>query len=429
MRGKRQAKRRAKGLAVVMALALWAAVLAGCSSSSDDSDSAPAGQAVASSAPAPGEEQLSEAKMSVAFSESVAAADRANSAESGEAAAPDQAAEAPAAGGISANSLGSPEAASLGAVADANAGFNRKMIYTANVVLKAKSFAEAEERVSNAIFQSGGFIVQFADTKSEHEIGSTYVIKVPSSGLSNFLTLLKEIPSESFERKMQGNDVTEEYVDLQARLEAKQKVEARLLAFMDKATKADDLVRFSTELGGVQQEIEQIKGRMRYLDQNVAYSTVNLRLYESVGEEADAAQQPEKAKKPLGGKLSDTMKASLNVLGDVGAGILTFLAATLPVLLVLILVGGPVAWVALRTRGARRARAEARRRELNARPEAVRTSPEEEPANEASPLDPPIVKPIKKREAAQATEDAAGEPLRDAPGQTSDRPSEDPEAR
>ncbi|GIO13301.1 hypothetical protein J19TS2_28560 [Cohnella xylanilytica] len=368
-----------------MAFALWAAVLAGCSGSSDDSDSAPAGQAAASSAPAPapGEEQLSEAKMSVKFDTSVAAADQANSAESGEAAAPAQAAEAPAEGGTSAASFGSPEGASLGAIADANAGFNRKMIYSANVVLKAKSFAEAEERVSNAIFQSGGFIVQFADTKSEHEIGSTYVIKVPSSGLSNFLTLLKEIPSESFERKMQGNDVTEEYVDLQARLEAKQKVEARLLAFMDKATKADDLVRFSTELGGVQQEIEQIKGRMRYLDQNVAYSTVNLRLYESIGEEVDAAQGPEK-KKSLGGKLSNTMQASLNVLGDVGAGILTFLAAILPVLLVLILVGGPVAWVALRNRRARRARAEARRRELNAKPEAARISTEDASPHEES---------------------------------------------
>ncbi|MBB6636297.1 DUF4349 domain-containing protein [Cohnella thailandensis] len=375
MRRKRQAKRGAKGLILVLALMVWAAILTGCSGSNDDSDSAamadksaPMEGAMPSSAP------VAEAQTNVVFGEEKGSASSSVE-DRGEAAAPAQTTTTSTASQGSAIS-----ASSIGVIADANAGFNRKMIYTASVVLKAKSFRTAEEAVSNAIFQSGGFIVQFADTKSEREIGSTYVIKVPSSGLSNFISLLEEIPNEDFDRKMQGSDVTEEYVDLESRLAAKQAVEARLLAFMEKATKADDLVRFSSELGGVQEEIEQIKGRMRYLDQNVAYSTVNLRLYETIEEKAVA--QEEKKEKSLGAKLSDTMRSSTDVLGNIGEGILTFLAAVLPILLVLIVIGGPVYWAVMRTRSGRKERAELRRKLLNADLAAARTVAEEpEPAS------------------------------------------------
>ncbi|CAM3728628.1 DUF4349 domain-containing protein [Cohnella lubricantis] len=250
----------------------------------------------------------------------------------------------------------------IGAIADANAGYNRKMIYSATVVLKAESFDKAEEKVSNAIFQSQGFIVQFSDTNNGDEIGSTYVIKVPSANFSSFLALLKAIPNEGFDRQIQGSDVTEEYVDLEGRLTAKQAEEARMLAFMDKAASTDDLVAFSNALGSVQQEIEKIKGRMRYLDQNVAYSTINLRLYEI--SERETAKAEENA--GLGAKLGDALVGTTRLLGRIGEGLLTFAAGLLPVLLVAAVIGVPAYWWTRKARAAQRIRAAARRKELNA---------------------------------------------------------------
>jgi Flp pilus assembly protein TadB len=141
--------------------------------------------------------------------------------------------------------------------------------------------------------------------------------------------------SPSYQRNVQGQDVTEEYVDLSSRLKAKQVVETRLLAFMDKATKTDDLLAFSNELSKVQGEIELIKGRMRYLDQNVSYSTVELRMYQQTGSKSPF--DPNKGT-ALSDRLQKAWIASLNVLAVVLQGILVFLAAALPILLLAALV-------------------------------------------------------------------------------------------
>jgi hypothetical protein len=351
----------------LLALAL---LLGGCSSGGEEKNDAAAGGMSAQGAPAASEAQPT-FEGGAQHDALPAAGQEAQAADVGKAQAQEAAGDAAygnsgteAGSGSEADSIPPAAGAGIGPVADANAGYNRKMIYSANVTMKVASFAKAEEQVSNAIFQSGGYIVQFADTRTDGRIGSTYVIKVPSSGFSSFLAALKQIPHLEFERQMQGNDVTEEYVDLEARLKAQQALEARLLAFMDKATKSDDLVRFSNEIASVQQKIEQIKGRMRYLDQNVAYSTVNLRLYE--GEPEDMTEPAEDGNADLGARLARAMKGSARVLGLIGEGLLTFLAALLPVLLVAAILAVPTFVLVRRSRAARRERSAEKRRLLNA---------------------------------------------------------------
>jgi hypothetical protein len=127
-------------------------------------------------------------------------------------------------------------------------------------------------------------------------------------------------------------------------LKAKQVVEARLLAFMQKAVKIDELLSFSNELGNVQEAIEQIKGRMRFLDQNVSMSTVEIRLYE---------QGAGKFKAAIGNstitKTKNALNGSIHALKLIAQGLIVFVAAVLPVLIVLAIIGIPL-FVALRKR-------------------------------------------------------------------------------
>jgi len=248
---------------------------------------------------------------------------------------------------------------SIGPIADANAGYGRKVIYRADLVMKVEKFRVAEEQLYDQIHLSGAYVLQFSDSRNSNEIGATYVIKVPSEGFSSFLEKLQKIESLKFEREVQGNDVTEEFVDLEARLKTQTTLEARYLDFMNKATKTGDLVQFANELAQVQGTIEQIKGRMRYLDQNVAYSTVNLRLYQaSVAEEVPEDKPEEKG---FGARLSDALLGSADVLRKFGEGLLVALAAMLPVLLVVAAIGGPL-YFAVRKRGVKRRRASEEKR-------------------------------------------------------------------
>ncbi|MFE5319878.1 DUF4349 domain-containing protein [Paenibacillus sp. NPDC056579] len=222
---------------------------------------------------------------------------------------------------------------------------DRKIIYRANLTMQVEKFDEAQSKIEAAVNQAGGYVLQFSQNETQYEKNGTYMIKVPAGGFSSLLNQLEKI-HPSTQKNMQGQDVSEEYVDLSARLKAKQVVESRLIAFMEKASKTDELLAFSTELGKVQEEIERIKGRMRYLDQNVAYSTIELRLSQKIGSAAVIKAQD-------GGPLMQRAAAALNgsaaVLLLVFQWIVVIAAAILPVFLVLAILAVPF-WLWKRSR-------------------------------------------------------------------------------
>ncbi|BBH21234.1 hypothetical protein Back11_25790 [Paenibacillus baekrokdamisoli] len=243
----------------------------------------------------------------------------------------------------------SPEAAagaSFGAsetdpsIAD-DAGMNRKLIYRSNVAMQVDDYAKAQTLLKNIIHLSGGYLLKFDDKKTSAELGGTYTIKVPSSGFDSFLTALEKLKGSSYESSIEGTDVTEEYVDLESRMKARQVVEARLLSFMEKAVKTDELLKISNELGDVQTEIERIKGRMRYLDKNVAYSTIELRMYQQTVTEVPVVKEE---KTGFLQSLQNALSGSANVVYAFIQGVFIFIAGALPVLLLLVVIGIPVYW-------------------------------------------------------------------------------------
>lgn len=227
--------------------------------------------------------------------------------------------------------------------------FNTKIIYTANLVMQVEEVADAAVELRNHIHMSEGYILEFKDTRHDGEIAASYTIKVPAEGFMSFLDRIAEIDNLSFEKSVSGKDVSEEYVDLESRLKSQLLVEERLLTMMEKATKADELLKFSNQLAAVQEIIEGIKGRLRYLDNNVAFSTIHLRIYQKDQKLASAVTEEETT---LGGKLNDALMGSTSALLKVLEGILIVLVAILPFLPIAALVIA-VAWLAGR-RGARR---------------------------------------------------------------------------
>ncbi|MFD0692757.1 DUF4349 domain-containing protein [Paenibacillus sp. GCM10027628] len=320
-----------RSISLMLALGLvltWA--LVGCSASKSDSLASTAGEAKMGSQPSG---SMQTEKSAAADQKSVIGAAPT------EGSANQPAAAAPASGktvlGTVIPPIGSDDAA----------GFNRKLIYRANMVMPVEDYNKAQTQLRDLITMSGAYILQFSENANTGERGGTYTIKVASGGFVSLLDGLEKI-SPSLQRNVQGQDVTEEYVDLESRLKAKQMVETRLLSFMEKASKTDDLLAFSNELSKVQGEIEQIKGRMRYLDQNVSYSTIELRMYQQTGNKP-LLSDPNKL--TLQDRIQRAWNSSLNVLATVLQWILVFLAAALPVLVIAAIIGVPI-WVFRRKR-------------------------------------------------------------------------------
>ncbi|QHW30388.1 DUF4349 domain-containing protein [Paenibacillus rhizovicinus] len=321
------------GLALVgMLLLAW--MLSGCSAGNSNKDGGAADTANGNS----NTMMKESASMAAATDDATANAPAAlvNSAQSS------SADEAKSDGANAAVPQGSAEAATGAAYSPAadiaDQGFDRKIVYRGNVTMEVKAYDEAQTALRDLIHLSGGYLLNFADQKTAAERGGTYTIKIPASGFDGFLNGLEKIDHVSYQSSAKGTDVTEEYVDLQARLKARQVVETRLLDFMAKATKTADLLQISSQLGDVQTEIEQIKGRIRYLDNNVAFSTIDLRVYETL----KAVEPASVAKQDLGHRISDAASSSTEVMYAFLKGLIVVIAGALPVLAVLAVIGIPV---------------------------------------------------------------------------------------
>ena len=155
------------------------------------------------------------------------------------------------------------------------------IIRTGNAVIEVKSIEEGVARLRVIANQLGGYVGNTTVQSGKDQPKSAMVeIKVPSSRWSQLLEGIKPVGTvESLSESAQ--DVGEEFVDVQARMENARRLEQRLLALLANRTgKLSDVLEVETQLGQVREEIERYQGRMRYLQTRAAVSTMLVNLHE-----------------------------------------------------------------------------------------------------------------------------------------------------
>ncbi|MDQ1146880.1 hypothetical protein QE429_003707 [Bacillus sp. SORGH_AS 510] len=211
-------------------------------------------------------------------------------------------------------------------------GTKQMVIYQADLQLKVKKFEKTVQSLEEKAVKYGGYISQSNVAREGNEqISGTITIRVPQKYFQTFLHDAEGEAVEVLQRNISGQDVTEEYVDLESRLKSKRVVEERLLTFMKNAAKTEDLLKISADLAGVQEEIETIEGRMKYLENQTSLSTVTITLFENKvivpDIDKDQLNTWEKTKKQF-------MK-STNMLLAFMSGLVVFIIGNLPILIVL----------------------------------------------------------------------------------------------
>lgn len=213
---------------------------------------------------------------------------------------------------------------------------NQMVIYQAELELRVKKFEQTLQNLERKAKKYGGYIAESTVTKDGNEqVSGSLKLRIPQEHFQDFLTDAEGEAAEVLQRNINGQDVTEEYVDLESRLKSKKAVEERLLSFMKNAAKTEDLLKISADLAAVQEEIEIIEGRMKYLKNQTSFSTVNITLYERKvvvpNLDKDQLNTWEKTKKQF-------MKSTNLLLAGL-SGIVVFIFGNLPILIILILLG------------------------------------------------------------------------------------------
>ncbi|MDM5451641.1 DUF4349 domain-containing protein [Peribacillus simplex] len=226
---------------------------------------------------------------------------------------------------------------------------DRMVIHQAQLQLKVKNLEKTQMKIERKANEYGGYIVESNVYREDEErVEGTITVRIPEARFQDFLVVTEGQASEVVGRNVTGQDVTEQYVDLKARLKSKRAVEERLLAFMQDAKKTEDLLKISSDLAAVQEEIEQLTGQMKYLENQTSYSTVTITL----SQERTVVPGIDNAKLDTWERTKKQLATSANLLLKAGSGIIVFIIGNLPILIVLGGAGAVVHW-AMKRRGKR----------------------------------------------------------------------------
>ena len=224
---------------------------------------------------------------------------------------------------------------------------NRMIIHRAELQLNVKNLEKAQLTIEKKVSEYGGYIVESnVFRESEESISGQLTVRIPEKHFQKFLTETEGQAAEVLKRNVTGEDITEQYIDLESRMKSKRTVEERLLEFMGNAEKTEDLLKISSDLSKVQEEIELIVGKLKYLENQTSFSTIQIAMYENrvVVPEVDSKNLDtwEKTKKQLA--------TSTNLIFSTGSGLIVFFFGNLPVLILLLLVGIGIYFIVKRTR-------------------------------------------------------------------------------
>lgn len=159
---------------------------------------------------------------------------------------------------------------------------DRMIIRTVTMTLAVGNVQEAFRQVEQIVGEQNGYLAGSQIRQDGDRMTATMTLRVPADPATYQATLdrLRGLAERVVDEQAQAQDVTEEYVDLDARLRTLRASEESLLALLGKATRVEDVLQIQRELTNVRSQIEQIQGRKQALERRADMATINVTLRE-----------------------------------------------------------------------------------------------------------------------------------------------------
>lgn len=225
--------------------------------------------------------------------------------------------------------------------ADISAG--RMIIKNADMRLQVEDTDVAIDRTTQLVGDLGGYIVSsrtWVQDYYEYQLKyATLTIGLPVEQFERALSRLRALSIKVLDETASGEDVTDQYVDLESQLTNLEATRERIKSFLEDAKTVDEALRINQQLSDIERQIEQIKGQINYLKDRSAFSTITVNLEPKLPE-LDSTPTPTPT--PSAWKPGDTFNDAKKTLTKAYQGIAEFLiwffVVLVPILLPLALV-------------------------------------------------------------------------------------------
>jgi hypothetical protein len=154
----------------------------------------------------------------------------------------------------------------------------RMIVRNGNMSLVVEDISQTVEDITQMSLAFGGYVVSSYVSGEEEDIRGWIAFRVPDEKFDTALEQLRDMAVRVELEQTYSQDVTEEYVDLQARLGNAEATEQQYLALLDKAEEIEDILDIYDYLSRIRSTIEQLKGRIQYLEQTTSTSLIEVSL-------------------------------------------------------------------------------------------------------------------------------------------------------
>ncbi|MFA6024249.1 MAG: DUF4349 domain-containing protein [Candidatus Gracilibacteria bacterium] len=222
-------------------------------------------------------------------------------------------------------------------------GVEQKVIKTGSLALHMESVQDGVAAIQSNVKLWGGEVSASNVNRYENAYVANMTVKVPSAQFDTALAGLKALAVYVDSESTNASNVTEAYMDLEARLSNAKEAEVQYLAILDRATTVEEILQVTDYLSAVRYEIESIEGQLKYYDSTVDYSTIELYLTED-----ESVQAVQETWRPLS-TLREALSNWAVFLQDLADSAIYLLIFGWPLILV-----GIALWIWRRGRGKKR---------------------------------------------------------------------------
>ncbi len=156
-----------------------------------------------------------------------------------------------------------------------------KIIKEGYLTLKVENYTTQKIYIQDIIKKFRGYISTENEINTIERIENTFSIRVDAVAFDSLIAEMEKIAIKVDSRSVQSQDVTEEYIDVEARIKTKKIYEQKYFDLLKQANKVSEIIELQNQLKMLREEIESMEGRMRYLNNKIAMSTLNLTIYQS----------------------------------------------------------------------------------------------------------------------------------------------------
>jgi PKD repeat protein len=158
---------------------------------------------------------------------------------------------------------------------------DRMIIRSGNIDIVVEDVQVAIDDITQLAESMQGFVVTSMTWRSGNALFGTISIRVPADSYNSVLKIIRDTAIEVNSENTSASDVTEEYIDLKAKLSNLEATEKQLLLIMEKATTVEDILKVQSQLSATRSEIERTKGSIQYIERTSAMSLLQIELQQA----------------------------------------------------------------------------------------------------------------------------------------------------